>query len=66
LTTLRENLKEIDSDYDDDDEGNDAQIILNLAKPFSATQVAQKMNLGLPKETPKITESPKKQTEASN
>lgn len=40
LATLRDNLKEIDSDYDDDDEGNDAQIILNLAKPFSATQTA--------------------------
>lgn len=35
LTSLRENLKEIDSDYDDDDDGNDAQIIANLQNSYA-------------------------------
>jgi hypothetical protein len=54
LADLRENLKEIDSDYDNDDEGDDAQIIKNLSKPFSATQAAAKNSQAKPQEEAKI------------
>ena len=41
LTTLKENLKEIDSDYEDDDD-DDEKIIATMQQPFASLNQHEK------------------------